>query len=73
MKNVQVAFDVKDEGKVATVGYQEIRCHLIVDIKATTITWKVCFVAVRHTMDKPAAMTYASVVYRERILGCIVC
>ena len=73
MENIQVDFDVKDEGKVAPVGYQEIGCYPIFDIKATTLTHKGRFVVGGHTMDKPAAMTYASVVYRERILGCIVC
>ena len=65
MKNIQVAFEVKDEDEVAPVWYQEIRCHLIFDIKATTLTHKVRFVADRHTMDTPDAMTYASVVSRK--------
>ena len=67
MRNVQVAFDVKDEGAVAPVGYQEIGCHPIFDIKLTTLTRKVRFVAGGHTMDTPAAMTYASVVSRESV------
>ena len=64
-KNVQVAFDLEDEGEVAPVRYQEIGCHLIFDIKATTLTRKVFFVAGGHTMGTPAAMTYVSVVLRE--------
>ena len=67
MKNVQVNFDVKDEVEVAPIGYQEIGCHPIVDIKATTLTWKVRFVLGRHTMDTPAAMAYALVVLRESV------
>ena len=47
------------------VGYQEIGCHPIFDIKATTLTQKVRFVACGHTMDTPAAMTYALVVSWE--------
>ena len=65
MKNVQVDFDVKDEGGVAPVGYKEIRCHPIFDIKATTLTWKVIFVAGGHTMYTPADMIYAFVVSQE--------
>ena len=65
MNNVQVAFDVKYEGEVAPVGYHEIGCHPIFDIKVTTITQKVRFVSGRHTMDTSAVMTYALVVSRE--------
>ena len=67
MNNVQVDFDVKDEVKVALVGYQEIGCHPIFDINATILTWKVRFVLGRHTMDTPDAMTYASVVSQESV------
>ena len=38
MNNFWVGFDVKDEGKVAQVGYQEIGYNPIFDIKATTLT-----------------------------------
>ena len=34
---------------------------------------KTRFVADEPKVDTPPPMTYASVVYRERILGCIVC
>ena len=67
MKSVQVDFDVKDEGEVAPVEYQETRCHPIFDIKATTLTQKVRFVADGHTMGKPDVMTYALVVLRENV------
>ena len=67
MKNFQVAFDVKYEGKVAPVGYQEIGCHPIFDIKETTLTRKVRFVSDRHTIDIPASITYALVVSRESL------
>ena len=67
MKNVQVDFDVKDEGEVAPVGYQEIGCRLIFDIKATMLTWKVLFFAAGHMMDTPADMTYATVVSQESV------
>ena len=67
MNNVQVDFDVKDEVKVALVGYQEIVFHTIFYIKATTLTRKVLFLAGGHTMDTPAAMTYALVVLQESV------
>ena len=64
IKNVQFAFDVKDQGGFAPVGCQEIGCNPIFDIKATMLTWNVCFVAGGHTMNIPAAIMYASVVSR---------
>ena len=67
MKNVQVYFDVKDQGEVAPVGYQEIGCHPIFDIQATTLTRKVIFVSGGHTMETPDDMTYASVVSWESV------
>ena len=67
MKNVWVAFDVRYEGEVVLVGYQEIRCHPKFDIKMTTLTQNVCFVVVRHMMYTPADITYASVVFQESV------
>ena len=67
MMNIQVTYDVKDEGEIAPVGYQEIGCYPIFDIKATTLTHKGRFVAGGHKMDKPAAMIYASVISRESV------
>ena len=67
VKNVQVNFDVKDEIEVASVGYQEIGYRLIFDIKSTTLTRKVQFVAGGHTMDTPDAIAYAPVVSQESV------
>ena len=67
MKNFQVHFDVKYEGEVALVEYQEIRCCPIFDIKEATLTRKVCFVEGGHIMDTPSAMTYALVLPRESV------
>ena len=40
MKDIRVDFDVKDEGEVAPLGYQEIVFYPIFDIKETTLTQK---------------------------------
>ena len=47
-------------------GYQEIKCHLIFDIKMD-FTRKARFVAGGHMTDPPASMTYFSVVSRETV------
>ena len=43
MRNVKVAFDVRDDGKVP-IGFKEISCHLIFDIKSDTLARKARFV-----------------------------
>ena len=47
-------------------GYQEIKCHLVFDIKMD-FTRKARFVAGGHMTDPPASMTYSSVVSRETV------
>lgn len=75
MKNVRVAFDVRDDISIEEarsgkklVGYQEIGCHMIFDIKMDGLfTRKARLVAGGHTTDPPAAITYSSVVSRESV------
>ena len=43
------------------IGYQEIRCHVIFDVKMD-FTCKARFVAGGHTTDTPGSITYSSVV-----------
>jgi len=75
MKNVSIAFkewngSVKDarDGK-NLVGYQEIKCHMVFDIKMDgNFTRKARFVAGGHTVEKPeATSTYSSVVSRDSV------
>jgi hypothetical protein len=47
MRNVMVAFYVRDDGKVP-IGFNEISCHLVFDIKSNTLSRKARFVAGRH-------------------------
>ena len=75
MKNVRVAFKVWEEGDVdeakrgqKLVGYQQIRCHMIFDIKMDGLfTRKARFVAGGHTTDTPSSITYSSVVSRDSV------
>ena len=43
------------------IGFQEIKCHMIFDVKMD-FTRKARFVAGGHTTETPAGITYSSVV-----------
>lgn len=74
MSRVQVAYEPRDDLDIAEcragrqlVGYQEIDCHLIFDIKINDLTRKARFVAGGHTTKTPDVNTYSSVVSRESV------
>lgn len=48
------------------VGYQEIKCHMIFDVKMD-LTRKARFVAGGHMTETPSSLTYASVVSRDSV------
>jgi hypothetical protein len=62
MKNVRIAFKIINGEESVPPTYQEIRCHMIFDVKIEDLRRKARFVAGGHTTDTPHAMTYASVV-----------
>ena len=73
MSRVKIAWKARDDvsltevrqGKVQDmVGYQEIGCHVVFDVKMT-FDRKCRFVAGGHTTEAPASMTYSSVVSRD--------
>jgi hypothetical protein len=69
MRNVRPAFEVwdKDRNEIP-VGYQEVKCHLIFDVKmGENFRRKARFVAGGHTTDVPSVLTYASVVSRDSV------
>jgi hypothetical protein len=66
MKNVRPAFKVMDDGAKKPVGYKEIKCHMIFDVKMD-FTRKARFVAGGHMTDPPSSITYSSVVSRESV------
>jgi len=66
LKNVQVAFKFLDDDEPTPVGYKEIPCHIIFDIKMD-FTRKARFVAGGHKTDPPATLTYSSVVSRDSV------
>ena len=56
MKNVMTAFDFLNEGENAPIGYQQIKLHMIFDIKMD-FTRKARLVAGGHMTDTPVSLT----------------
>lgn len=52
--------------KTAYVGFQEIKCHIIFDVKMD-LTRKARFVAGGHMTEAPPSITYSSVVSRDSV------
>jgi hypothetical protein len=67
MKNARIAFKIINGKESAPPTYQEIRCHMIFDVKMEDFRRKARFVAGGHTTDTPHAMTYESVVSKESV------
>ncbi|KAI2491971.1 Reverse transcriptase (RNA-dependent DNA polymerase) [Fragilaria crotonensis] len=68
MAKVQVAFEVLEDGTLPPPTFQEIKCHLVFDVKMEDFQQKARLVAVGHmTESPPAFVTYASVVSRESV------
>jgi hypothetical protein len=65
MKNVRIVFKILNGEESVPPTYQEIRCHMIFDVKMEDFRRKARFVAGGHTTDTPHTMTYSSVVSRE--------
>ena len=76
LKKVMIALEFDDsvtpeqirEGlaKDKYVGFQEIKCHMIFDVKMD-LTRKARFVAGGHLTEPPASITYSSVVSRDSV------
>ena len=67
MKNVRVAFHILEDEEQVPKNYQQIKCHMVFDIKMGSLTRKARLVAGGHTTETPAALTYSSVVSRESV------
>lgn len=65
MKNVLVAFDIKEDGSIP-VAHKLIKVHMVFDIKMD-FTRKARLVADGHLTDTPSSVTYSSVVSRESV------
>jgi hypothetical protein len=67
MKNVRIAFKIINGEESVPPTYQDIRCHMLFDVKMEAFRRKARFVAGGHTADTQHAMAYASVVSRESV------
>ena len=67
MSKVRIAFKILDDEAAVPPTFQEIRCHLVFDVKMEDFRRKARFVAGGHMTDAPATLTYASVVSRETV------
>jgi hypothetical protein len=65
MNNFRIAYKILNGEESFPPTYQDIRCHIIFDVKMEDFLRKARFVAGGYTTDTPHAMTYASVVSRE--------
>lgn len=59
--------EVRDGKASDLIGYQEIGCHMIFDVKMSDLARKCRFVAGGHTTEAPASLTYSSVVSRDSV------
>jgi hypothetical protein len=67
INNIRIAFKFLNGEEAIPPTYQEIRCHMIFNVKMEDFRRKARFVAGGHTTDAPHVMTYASVVSRESV------
>ena len=61
MKNVAVAFKFFDHGEKMPIGFKEITCHMIFDVKFD-LTRKARYVGGGHLTKVSPSMSYSSVV-----------
>jgi hypothetical protein len=67
MNNFRIAIKFLNGEEDIPPTYQEIRCHIIFDVKMKYFHPKERFVAGGHTTDAPHVITYASVFSREPV------
>jgi Reverse transcriptase (RNA-dependent DNA polymerase) len=67
MSAVGIAFCILTDDKKILPSYQQIKCHLIFDIKMEDFKRKARYVAGGHMMEALPVLTYASVVLRDTV------
>ena len=67
MKNVRVAFSIRDEDEIPKNIYQKIKYHMVFDVKMEDFRCKARMVAGGHMTETPKCMTYSSVVARDTV------
>lgn len=72
MKNVCIAFERFDGNVEDLIGYEEITCHLIFDVKMSEgFRRKARFVADGHKVETLPSVLYSSVVSRDSVRICL--
>ena len=66
IENSRIYFEVLDKDASVPVGYIEIACHLIFDVKMD-LTRKARYVADGHLTDPLSSMTYASMAGQDTV------
>ena len=67
LKNIRVAFKILGLDEKVPIGYQEIKCFFIFDVKMEDLRRKARLVCGGHVTEAPAAVTYSTVVSRETV------
>ena len=62
MKNVEIDFDIMHDGERVQQGYNQIRCHMIFDVKMEDFRCKAILVADGHMTETPKCQNYSIVV-----------
>ena len=62
-----MAFQILDDNKPVTIGYNFIFCQMIFDMKMEDFCRKARLVTGGQMTETPATMTYASVISRESV------
>jgi hypothetical protein len=72
MKNAGVAFTPLDPGEPIPVGYKQIRCHFIFDVKlGENFRRKARYVAQGNRTEDPDVITFSSIVSRDSVRICL--
>ena len=66
MTNVEIAFNFLDNGERIPIGFKEITCHLVFDVKFD-LTRKARYVGGGHLTSVSPSMSYSSVVSRDSV------
>ena len=66
IKNVEVAFKFLDNGEKMPIGFKQITCHLIFDVKFD-LTRKARYIGGGHLTTVSPSMSYSSVVSRDSV------
>lgn len=72
MENVRVVFQLHEGDPKSLIGYQEVKCHMIFDVKlGENFRQKARLVCQGNRTETPTSVTYSSVVSRDSVRICL--